>query len=169
MKNRTVIFISIFVILAAVLILLFWRAQMMGPGARTSPGGLVAVSAEGTPLPAPLAQAGGAPLPENTARQEYGGLTVSLSLTPYPPSLSNANNFEVRLTDSQGQAVSDASIQLDLTMPGMMMPPNQISLEPAGAGLYRASGSFTMRGPWRIEVIITSGGVTRSVYFDVWL
>jgi hypothetical protein len=169
MEKKVVIFGSIIVVLAGVIFLIIWRSHIMGPGARVTAGGLVAVSSEGTPMPIPVAQATAGKLPEDTAIQESGGLVVSLTLNPYPPSVSKSSEFEITLTDANGQAISDATISLDLTMPGMYMPPNLLNLEPSGEGKYLASGRFTMRGPWRMEAIITIGGKTQSVFFDVWL
>jgi hypothetical protein len=169
MEKKVVIFGSIIVILAGVIFLMLWRSHMMGPGARVSAGGLVAVSSEGTPMPLPAVQATKGILPENTALQESGGLIVSLALNPYPPSTSKTSQFEVTLTDVDGQAIDNATISLDLTMPGMYMPPNLLNLQPAGAGKYSATGRFTMRGPWRMEAMIIIGGKTQSVFFDVWL
>ncbi len=51
----------------------------------------------------------------------------------------------------------------------MWMPPNQPALEFASDGQYRTTGQFTMRGWWRIEVIISRGGVDLSAFFDVGL
>ena len=169
MGKKAVIFGSLIVLLAGVIALMLWRSHIMGPGARLTAGGLVAVSADGTPIPVPVALASKGSLPENPAIQKSGDLLVSLGLNPYPPSVTKSNDFEVTLTDANGQAISNAAISLDLTMPGMMMPPNQFSLEPAGSGNYHASGRFTMRGPWRIEVIISMAGKSQSVFFDVWL
>jgi nitrogen fixation protein FixH len=106
---------------------------------------------------------------ENPATQDAGDLRISLSLNPYPPTVSKSSEFTVTLTKVSGQAISDAAIRLDLTMPGMYMPPNQLTLLSAGNGTYTATGPFTMRGPWRIEVLITISGKTQSVFFDVWL
>ena len=94
---------------------------------------------------------------------------MSLGLDPYPPSVTKSSDFEVILTDTAGKAVSGATISLDLTMPGMYMPPNQLQMQSSGEGKYHAAGRFTMRGPWRIEVIISMGGQSQSVFFDVWL
>lgn len=120
-------------------------------------------------MPVPVALAAAGPLSENPAIQESGGQLVSLGLDPYPPSVTKPGNFEVILTDTSGKAVSDATISLDLTMPGMYMPPNQLNMQSSGEGKYHATGRFTMRGPWRIEVIISVGGQSHSVFFDVWL
>ena len=165
-EQKAVIFGSIIVLAAAGIFLMMWRSHIMGPGARVTAGGLVAVSSSGTPMPV---QAGKGTLPENMASQEADGYLVSLTLNPYPPSMSKPSNFEITLTDLDGQAISDATISLDLTMPWMYMPPNKLDLEPSGDGKYRSSGHFTMRGPWRMEAIITMGGKTQSVFFDVWL
>jgi hypothetical protein len=167
MKNRTVIFGSIVVLVAAGIFLMMWRSKIMGPNARVTAGGLVAVSARGTPIPIPpaLATAGA----DNTAFQESGSLLVSLALNPYPPTVTKASDFEVTLADATGRPMAGATISVNLTMPGMMMPPNQVTLEPAEAGIYRGTGRFTMRGPWRMEVIFTIGDQAQSVFFDVWL
>ena len=156
----------VLVLVAGVFFVMMRRSRMMGAGSNVSAGGLTAVSANGTPLPAPSAAG---KLAENTAQQKSGDLLVSLSLNPYPPSGGDASTFVVSLTDANGQPVSDAAIGLDLTMPEMWMPPNQLNLAAAEAGKYQASGYFTMRGLWRIEVIITRAGQTQSVFFDVGL
>lgn len=157
----------VLVLVAAGLFISMRRSHMMGAQNSAGPGGLVAVSAQGTPIPAPADVAG--KLPENTALQEAAGLRVSLALNPYPPSGSQSSDFDVTLADASGQPVADATVSLDLTMPGMYMPPNQLSLEPVSAGQYHSSGRFTMRGLWRIEVIILRGTEKQSVFFDVWL
>jgi hypothetical protein len=169
MNKKTVLIVSLLVFLAAAASLMLWRSHIMGPDARVTAGGLVPVSASGTPIPSPLALSGSGPVTENPATQDAGDLRISLSLNPYPPTVSKSSEFTVTLTKVSGQAISDAAIRLDLTMPGMYMPPNQLTLLSAGNGTYTATGPFTMRGPWRIEVLITISGKTQSVFFDVWL
>jgi hypothetical protein len=169
MKNKAIIFGSIIVLLAGGIFLMLWRANIMGSDAKRNAGGLVAVNSKGTPMPVPPGQAAAGGLPENTAMQEANGLLVSLTLAPYPPSMAAAGDFKVTLADAKGQAVTGATISIDLTMPGMYMPPNKIDLQAAEAGAYHASGRFTMRGPWRMEVILTIDGKTQSLFFDVWL
>ncbi len=161
-----VVFI-VLLVFAAAAFMMMRRSHMMGAMAQVKVGDLHAVTASGTPMPVP-ASAG--ELPENTAIQESGGLLVSLALNPYPPTGSKSTDFDVTLADAAtGQPIADAAISLDLTMPGMYMPPNKPVMEPGQAGKYHASGLFTMRGLWRIEVIITRAGQTQSVFFDVGL
>lgn len=156
------------------------RGPMMGgPGAFGTPvapegytppsggvGGLVAVTAEGKTIPAP---GDASPLPANTAMQKIGDLNVTLALAPYPPASFQKGAFDITLRDDKGQAISDAAIALDLTMPGMWMPPSKPNAQNVGDGKYHAEGFWTMRGLWRIEVIITRGGEKQSAFFDVWL
>jgi hypothetical protein len=150
----------------AVLAFMFIRSRglgrgMMGGGSSGPAGGLVAVSAKGTPLPA----AAGAPA--NVATQTVGNLKVSLALSPYPPAGFQTSTFEVTLVDANQQAVTDAAISLDLTMPAMPMPTNVVTAAHTSNGIYRGAGRFTMRGLWRMEVIIERGGEKQSAFFDV--
>jgi hypothetical protein len=138
---------------------------MMGGGGKAA-GGLAAVSAEGTPIALP---AGSAEIPENTAVQTVGNLNVSLALSPYPPVGFQEANFDIILRDENDQAVSDASVTLDLTMPEMAMPTNLVEAKYSENGLYQGAGRFTMRGWWRIEVIIQRGDEKISAFFDVGL
>jgi hypothetical protein len=138
---------------------------MMGNSGKAA-GGLIAVSPQGTPVPLP---ADGPKLPENTAMQTVGKLSVSLAMSPYPPAGFQSSNFDVTLKDENGQAVSDATVTLDLTMPEMPMPNNQVDEKYASDGLYQGAGRFTMRGWWRIEVIVQRGSEKNSAFFDVWL
>ena len=138
---------------------------MMGGGGAHAPGGLVAVSRDGTPLGTdPKGQ-----LPENAAVQKVGNLNVSIVLSPYPPQGFQKGNFDVTLTDETGKAITDARVSLDLTMPAMRMPANKLEAQHVGDGRYHATGRFSMRDWWRIEVIIQRGGAQQSAFFDVWI
>jgi hypothetical protein len=137
--------------------------RMMGGGQGQAPGGLAAVSADGKALPIDP----NSHLPQGAVAQKVGSLNVSLALSPYPPVGFQTTNFDVTLTDVNGQAVTDATISLDLTMPGMWMPPNTLEAQHTGNGVYHAAGRFTMRDLWRIEIIIQRGSEKQSVFFDV--
>jgi len=138
---------------------------MMGGGGQ-APGGLTAVSLDGTPVPLPVSSA---KLPENTATQKVGNLNVTLALSPYPPAGFQQASYDVTLTDENRKEVSDASVLLDLTMPDMPMPSNKVEAKYTDNGLYKGTGRFTMRGLWRIVVIIQRGGEKITAYFDVGL
>lgn len=139
------------------------RGRGMMGGSTQPPGGLIAVTSDGKTIPATTK------LPENAAAQTVGKTNVAIALTPYPPVSFQTGNFEITLTDEKGQAINDAKISLDLTMPGMWMPPSKPNAASIGDGKYKASAPWTMRGLWRIEVIITRGSEKSSAFFDVWL
>jgi hypothetical protein len=147
------------------------RSHMMGGGGGSgSQLALIAVSADGAQIPpsADVTSVTGE-LSNNIAAQKSGDMIVSLALNPYPPKAGVPSEFDVTLTDVNGQAIDDASITLDLTMPSMWMPPNQPAMEFVSDGKYQTTAPFTMRGEWRIEVIITRGGAKQSAFFDVGL
>ena len=143
------------------------RSRMMGgAGSQIE---LMAVSADGSQIsPAADVISITGELPAGTAAQQLDGMIVVLSLNPYPPSVGQGE-FDITLTDLNGQAINDAVISLDLTMPAMRMPPNQPVMEFVSDGKYHTTAYYTMRGWWRIEVIITRGSETQSVFFDLGL
>ena len=127
--------------------------------------GIVAVGRDGKQI-APDASV---KLPANSAAQKVGSLNVTIAISPYPPANRQAETFEIVLTDDKGQPVTDAGITLDLTMPSMPMPSNKITLQHNAQGRYQGQGRFTMRGGWRIEVIVQRGSDKTSAFFDLWL
>jgi hypothetical protein len=152
----------VLILLAVGIFISMRRSQMMGSGIQNESGGLIAVLQDGSLAKVPPAAKN---LPENSAMQELDGMLVTLTLSPYPPNASRTTNFDVTITDQNGQPVTEAVISLDLTMPSMYMPPNQVNLGTVGNGNYASPGRFTMRGMWRIEVMIDLDGQKRSVFF----
>lgn len=151
------------VVLVGMMIMRMRRGAMMGG----SDLPLMAVSSEGMEIPlSEEVKAVTGELPMGTSAQKAGDTIVMIKLDPYPPTVS-MNEFTVTLTDAAGQALNDATVSLDLTMPAMHMPPNQPELPFVADGKYVGSAPFTMRGWWRIEVIITRGGQARSAFFDL--
>jgi hypothetical protein len=144
------------------------RSHMMGSaGVQLD---LVAVSADGAQIsPSAEVTSVTGELPNNSAAQKSGDMIVLLTLNPYPPRAGQVSEFDVTLTDVNGQTIDDATISLNLTMPSMWMPPNQPAAEFTSDGKYAATAPFTMRGAWRIEVVIMRGGEKQSVFFDMGL
>jgi hypothetical protein len=173
MTKKTISGVLVVIVLALVAFAIFAmnmrRSHMMGGGSGSQLE-LAAVSAEGAQIPASAdVTSVTGELPKGTAAQKTGELIVSLALNPYPASVGQLSDFDVTLTDPNGQAIDDASISLDLTMPSMWMPPNQLTAKFVSDGKYHAAGQFTMRGEWRVEVIITRGTEKQSVFFDLGL
>ncbi|MBI5649077.1 MAG: FixH family protein [Chloroflexi bacterium] len=105
----------------------------------------------------------------DTASQKVGNTNVTFTLAPYPPVGFRQSTFDIALTDEKGAAIKDAKVSFDLTMPAMWMPSNKPVAQAVGDGKYRATGMFTMRGFWRIEVIIERGGEKQSAFLDLWM
>jgi flagellar basal body-associated protein FliL len=165
-KKATLIVITIVIV---GIVLLGAMMMRMRRGMMSSDLPLMAVSSDGTQIPlSDAVKAVTGELPQGTAAQQSGDMIVLLTLNPYPPT-AGMSDFTVTLTDTTGQAINDATIALDLSMPAMRMPPNQPDLPSGSDGKYSGTAPFTMRGWWRIEVIITRGGQTQSVFFDVGL
>ena len=171
--SGVVVGVVVVVILALVAFAVFAmsmrRSHMMGGGGGSQLE-LVAVSADGAQIsPSVDVTSVIGELPKGTVAQKSGDMIVSLTLNPNPPRAGAPSEFSVTLTDVNGKTIDDATITLDLTMPSMWMPPNQPAMEFVSDGQYGTTAPFTMRGEWRIEVIITRGGEKQSVFFDVGL
>jgi len=139
------------------------RAAISGLGTGNESGRLVALSVDGKTIATDTNNQ----MLENTATQNIGNLNVSLALSPYPPVGWQEGSFDVTLTDEQGLPINDAKISIDLTMPAMPMPQNTVEAVYTTNRLYHATGMFTMRGLWLIEVIIERSGVKHSIFFEV--
>ncbi len=150
------------VILIGMAMLMMVMRMKNREGVSGQAGSLAAVSADGKAIPGSVSEG-------NSSSQAAGDLKVTLTMLPYPPDVTKISSFTVKLQDSAGADVNDASITINLNMPSMWMPPNQVILSPYGQGSYIADGRFTMRGEWQIEVVIEQAGKTQAVYFKVGL
>jgi hypothetical protein len=147
------------------------RGMMGNPN--TQPGGLASTNPtpsapQANPIASPTPPSSNAPS-ANAATQKAGNLNVTLALTPYPPVSFQQTTFDITITDENGNAVSDAKVSLDLTMPSMPMPSNKPPAQSLGAGKYQALGRFTMRGGWKIAVIIERGSEKQTAFFQLGL
>ena len=125
-KKIGLIAIVILIAIAAFAINMRRSRMMGGAGSQIE---LMAVSADGSQIsPAADVISITGELAKGTSAQQSGEMIIVLSLNPFPPSVGQGE-FDVTLTDLSGQAIDDASISLDLTMPAMRMPPNQPAME----------------------------------------
>ncbi|MBU0496191.1 MAG: FixH family protein [Chloroflexi bacterium] len=97
--------------------------------------------------------------------QTAGDLTANLVVAPYPPPLMQETTLELTLLDAGGLPVVGADVRLDLTMPGMAMPPNHPTLADMGGGIYRGPALFTMAGDWQIAVAVAYPGGSEQFAF----
>ncbi len=94
------------------------------------------------------------------------GLTVTALVTPYPPGPRSQAQFLITVTDEDGEPVTAAQVQLDMTMPAMPMPRNQPKAVEQAPGQYATQVVFTMAGEWEALVAVTTAqGEEVSVSF----
>jgi len=105
--------------------------------------------------------------PKKQTTATSGALTMSLLMTPDPPTPMRETQAQLTLSDSRGQPVSATNVNMDLTMPGMAMPANRPQVVAAGDGVYRAKTIFSMAGTWKIEVTIAQAGATETFAFEL--
>lgn len=88
------------------------------------------------------------------------GETISLSTEPSPLRLGQAT-FIIEIRDTDGKPVDNATVSYDLNMSTMNMGTQQGNATSKGRGRYTASGSLSMRGPWRVraKVIMPDGSM----------
>jgi hypothetical protein len=67
------------------------------------------------------------------------GLIVTFDISPKPVKVMHDLVFTVTLID-HGKPVTDASVMIDLTMPGMYMGKNAVRLQRGQKGTYTGSG-----------------------------
>lgn len=85
-----------------------------------------------------------------------GHIHAALMMPARPGHLKNIP-FVLKVTNAQtGSPIAHATVGLDLTMPSMSMPPNDIDMKPTGPGVYKGVGIFTMSGNWLVTAIITT-------------
>ena len=103
--------------------------------------GLFACSREG----------GGASAP--AASFEGRGLRVEVSMASGPARVGE-NELRLRVRDTQGKPIDDASVtvQYSMSMAGMPTMAGRAKADPIGDGEYRAKAKLEMAGTWKVAV-----------------
>ena len=88
--------------------------------------------------------------------------SVEFSSTPAPPR-KGANQFQIKLTDAQGKAITNADVTATFFMSGMPemgMPAmrEEFHLPEQGAGVYAGSGNLPSGGNWNVTLIVRKNG-----------
>jgi nitrogen fixation protein FixH len=86
------------------------------------------------------------------------GSSATLGIDPNPPSAMQEVTLRLTLRDAQDRPLSGATVQLDLTMPGMQMPVNRPQVMEVGDGVYQARALLTMAGEWQVRADVSSAG-----------
>lgn len=104
-----------------------------------------------------------APIPVPSNAQWH----MALTLTPAAPRQLDPTQMTVQISDSRGRPVSGASVTIRLAMPTMDMGQNQVTAGAGAAGVYAATGRFTMPGRWQATVQAGKGGLEQTQFFPV--
>ncbi len=93
-----------------------------------------------------------------TCTQQAGAYTVTLDINPKPVKHMKELTFDVSIAGESAAVLPD-TIPLDLSMPGMDMGKNQVSLSKTGEGLYSGKGIIVKcssgRVLWRATLLIS--------------
>lgn len=71
---------------------------------------------------------------------------------------ASSAQVRLRLTDSEGLPVDQASVTPRASMLDMAMAPQPTNVTPLGQGLYLASITFSMTGTWKIDIMARADG-----------
>lgn len=90
-----------------------------------------------------------------------------MALTPAAPRQLDPTQMTVQISDSHGRPVSGAAVTLSLVMPAMDMGQNQVAAKAGAAGIYTATGRFTMPGQWQATVQATKNTLHQTQSFPI--
>lgn len=96
-----------------------------------------------------------------------GNSTITLSTNPDPLQPGQAT-FIINVKDKEGKPVDNAKVSFDLNMTSMNMGTQQGDAASQGNGRYAATGTMSMRGPWRVATKVTMpDGTVQTEDFSV--
>jgi hypothetical protein len=98
--------------------------------------------------------------------KKAGDYSVSITMDKNPPSVG-INNMEIAITDKVGKPVKDAKVLVDYGMPAMPgMPAMAYKADTMSHGDgYHTALNISTKGPWYVNIKITSQGKTVSTKF----
>ena len=92
---------------------------------------------------------------------------MTLTAVPARPRQLDPTRFQVQLRDRSGKPVTGAQVSVQLAMPAMDMGRNEVTAQAGAAGVYTASGRFTMPGDWQVTVQTDKGAAHQSQSFPI--
>jgi nitrogen fixation protein FixH len=88
----------------------------------------------------------------------YKSVPLQAHIEQISTSTASMAQVYLRLTDSEGMPVDQASVTPHAYMPTMQMAPPLTRVQSLGQGNYLASISFSMTGAWKIDIIAHADG-----------
>lgn len=89
--------------------------------------------------------------------------SIELRYAPDPPVALKDTAFTVVVKDDKGGPITDATVEVDLSMPGMYHGENKPEMAETSPGVYEGKGILTMGGDWVAKVGVSGnvvGGFT---------
>ena len=103
-----------------------------------------------------------------TKRLETSGLIITLDINPKPVTAMSELQFSVMINQDM-TPVSNATVTVNLTMPGMYMGKNQVMLKPAKNNSYEGSGVIPIcpsgARTWMAEVKVTIDDMMHTAHY----
>lgn len=103
------------------------------------------------------------------SQKTAGNFSVTLTANRYPLIIGD-NSLGVKVSGSEGKAVTDAKVEARYYMPAMPgMAPMEYTTQAVLAGsAYSFGANIPMEGGWKVDVSITQpGGAPQTVTFNV--
>ena len=100
--------------------------------------------------------------------KKAGSYTVHVMMDKNPP-VTGQNKMEISVQDAAGANVTDATVNVEYSMPAMPGMPamNYKTKAELSGSRYLANVDFSMSGAWNINIKITRAGKTQSVKLNV--
>ncbi len=101
-------------------------------------------------------------------KKKAGDYDVVATLDKNPP-VAGDNLLTVAIKDTSGQAVTDAKVKVEYSMPAMPGMPamNYKADAKLDGSQYKAALNLSMSGAWNVAVKITKGGKTSTMKFNL--
>jgi hypothetical protein len=90
------------------------------------------------------------------AEQAAGPFRITLSTHPADPKVGEAHL--VAKVARGGEPVTDATVEISLSMPSMKMVGPEVTLNHTDGGSYEGTANLSMAGDWEAKTTVTVGG-----------
>ena len=110
---------------------------------------------------------GGAPAASAAAlgtEQTAGPFQVTLATEPTEPK-AGETRFEATVSRN-GEPVTNATVNLELSMPSMKMMGPEVTLDHTEGGEYAGTAKLTMGGEWQAKTAVSAGGETGTAVYE---
>jgi len=129
----------------------------------SKPGGMTGMKMDAAPpaasqsAPADGGMAGMNMAPPTVPNAPAVAASLTITATTATPKMGD-NPLTIRITNAQGKPVTGAVINTSVAMTSMDMGTTHPTVKEKGAGQYAATATFSMAGPWRVNVKVTLPG-----------